>query len=282
MSLGTGKSRTGRERYVMLRHWLLDSPAWKSLPVGARALYPELARRYNGSNNGRIPYSVREAIGLHISLATASRLLRILQDRGFIVCTKKGAFSLKTTKDASEWLLTEYDSDYPVAHATKEFMRWQMPEGGDVDTLNRQPSHHRKSKTRLPQRKHTVTPVKPHGYPGESTRPKKRKNGYPGETVKAKIDASTVTPVKHLQLPGGCSPPLVPDVTKLPWSTPTLTEISFADLPTELRALALGLPVPEPNGWKVVLEGGAAPSVQPEIEPWPTVVIDGKEVELPF
>src|SRR5262249_571461 len=91
-----------------------------------------------------------------------------------------------------------------------------------------------------------------------------------------------VTPVKHLQLPGGCSPPLVPDVTKLPWSTPTLTEISFADLPTELRALALGLPVPEPNGWKVVLEGGAAPSVQPEIEPWPTVVNDGKGAGLPF
>src|SRR6516225_3840164 len=123
MKRGYGKSRTGRERYVMLRHWLLDSPAWQSLPGNARALYMELARRYNGSNNGRILYSVREAIGLHISPATACRLLRILQDRGFIVCTKKGAFSLKTTKDASEWLLTEYDSDAPVAHAAKTFMR---------------------------------------------------------------------------------------------------------------------------------------------------------------
>ena len=202
MKRGYGKSRTGRESYVMLRHWLLDSPAWQSLPGNARALYMELARRYNGSNNGRILYSVREAIGLHISPATACRLLRILQDRGFIVCTKKGAFSLKTTKDASEWLLTEYDSDAPVAHAAKTFMRWQMPEDVDFDTLNRGPSHHRKSRTRVPQRNRTGTPVKPHGYPSETTRPKKRRNGYPGETVKAKNASSTVTPVKHLQLPG--------------------------------------------------------------------------------
>ena len=90
---GRGKS----ERYVKLRLWLLDAPAWKSLPANARALYIELARRYNGSNNGRISYSTREAgQSLHISPCTAGRLLRILQGRGFIVCTKRGAFSLKT------------------------------------------------------------------------------------------------------------------------------------------------------------------------------------------
>jgi hypothetical protein len=55
---GTGKS----ERYVSLRYWMLQSPAWQSLPGGARALYIEMAQRYNGSNNGRIPYSVREAV----------------------------------------------------------------------------------------------------------------------------------------------------------------------------------------------------------------------------
>src|SRR6516162_7111654 len=73
------------ERYVKLRYWLLDSIAWKSLPAAARALYLEIAKRYNGSNNGRIPYSVREAVkAVHISATTASRMLRILQDRGFI------------------------------------------------------------------------------------------------------------------------------------------------------------------------------------------------------
>jgi len=31
---------------------------------------------------------------------------------------------------------------------------------------------------------------------------------------------------------------------KLPWRKPTVTEISFDDLPPELRLLALGLPLP--------------------------------------
>jgi hypothetical protein len=56
-----GKGRDRQERYVKLRYWLLNSQAWNSLSGNARALYVELAQRYNGSNNGRIPYSVREA-----------------------------------------------------------------------------------------------------------------------------------------------------------------------------------------------------------------------------
>ena len=126
---GRGKS----ERYVWLRFWLLDSPAWKSLPVGARALYVEIARRYNGSNNGRIPYSVREAVqALGVSKGQAKYLFDMLLDRGFIICTRRGAFSLKTVKDASEWLLTEYASDHPPAYATKEFMHWN----GDFESVS--------------------------------------------------------------------------------------------------------------------------------------------------
>ena len=123
----------GKERYVWLRFWLLDSPAWKSLPVGARALYVEIARRYNGSNNGRIPYSVREAVqALGVSKGQAKYLFDMLLDRGFIICTRRGAFSLKTVKDASEWLLTEYASDHPPAYATKGFMHWN----GDFESVS--------------------------------------------------------------------------------------------------------------------------------------------------
>jgi hypothetical protein len=48
---------------------------------------------------------------------------------------------------------------------------------------------------------------------------------------------------------------------------PTVTDIGMQELPRELRMLALGLPLPEPNGWKVILEGDAAPPLQPEIQP---------------
>src|SRR5262245_17528281 len=118
------RRRDKGERYVKLRFWLLDSPAWQSLPPAARALYIEMVKRYNGSNNGRIGMGVRDAAKLiGVSKDTALLAFRFLEDRGFIICTKRGAFSHKTCMDASEWRLTEYDSDYPVQHAAKEFMR---------------------------------------------------------------------------------------------------------------------------------------------------------------
>src|SRR5262245_2885327 len=126
-----GRGRT--ERYVRFRFWLLHSPAWRSLPCAARALYVEIAARYNGRNNGRISYSVREgAEALRITKDTVARMLKLLQERGFIVCTKKGAFSLKVWREASEWRLTEYDCDVIPQHATKDFMRWQPPEADQV------------------------------------------------------------------------------------------------------------------------------------------------------
>src|SRR5262245_44256973 len=175
------KKKFGKgERFVWLKHWLLKSPAWQSLNGNARAIYIEIALRYNGSNNGRISYSVREAKeALHISADSARRMLVVLQERGFIVCTQKGSFSWKDVKDASKWLLAEHVSDYPVAHARKDFMRWQMPDDVDLKTLNQQPSHHRKAKTRYPQSYHTVPPVVPHGTPSRTVSSKKRQNGTP-------------------------------------------------------------------------------------------------------
>ena len=118
------RRRDKGERYVKLRFWLLDSPAWQSLPPAARALYIEIVKRYYGSNNGRIVMGVRDAAKLiGVTKDPASLAFRFLEDRGFVICTKRGAFSHKTCMDASEWRLTEYDSDYPAQHATKEFMR---------------------------------------------------------------------------------------------------------------------------------------------------------------
>src|SRR5262245_61899854 len=100
------------ERYVKLRYWLLNSPAWQSLLAVDRAIYLEIVKRYNGSNSGRISFAVREAAdAVHVGKMTAKRSLDRLQERGFIRCVKRGAFSLKTVRDASIWCLTEYDCD---------------------------------------------------------------------------------------------------------------------------------------------------------------------------
>jgi hypothetical protein len=120
--------RTGRSkkvgRHVGLYHYMMDAEAWQSLSGNQRAIYVEMAARYNGRNNGRIPYSVREAAeSLHIGKSTAARDLAVLRERGFIIPRRKGAFSLKV-RHATEWRLTEFSCDVTPAMPTKEFMRW--------------------------------------------------------------------------------------------------------------------------------------------------------------
>jgi hypothetical protein len=124
------KGRDGKAeksaRHVRLYHWLTDCAAWKSLNSNARAIYLEIARRYagGGTNNGRIPYSVREAAeSLSIGKSTAQRAIADLENRGFIVATQRGAFSWKN-RHATEWRLTEFSCDLTNALATKDFMRW--------------------------------------------------------------------------------------------------------------------------------------------------------------
>jgi hypothetical protein len=96
--------------YVRLRHAFLRSPAWQSLPALARAIYVDIAARYNGRNNGAIPYSARDgAQALRVAKGTAHRALRLLEAAGLIRCSRRGAFNLKTQlAKSSLWLLPEY------------------------------------------------------------------------------------------------------------------------------------------------------------------------------
>jgi hypothetical protein len=119
---GTGRSRSG-PRFTRVFHWLTETPAWRSLGAVPRALYLELAQRYNGSNNGEISMSVREAKDLvHVAKDTAMRAFRELQQKGFIRCRMSGSFNYKL-RHASTWILTEHDMG--DERATKDFARWR-------------------------------------------------------------------------------------------------------------------------------------------------------------
>lgn len=114
----TGRNK-GESRHVRVYHWLMQTVAWRSLDATARAIYIEIAARYGGpgSNNGRIPYSVREAAeSLRIGKTTAARALERLQRRSFIIPMKKGAFSWKL-RHSTEWRLTEFPCDVITDHA---------------------------------------------------------------------------------------------------------------------------------------------------------------------
>jgi DNA-binding transcriptional MocR family regulator len=115
-------------RHIRLLEYMLDSKAWQSLDPVARALYVEITRRYRGlnSNNGKIPYSVREAAtALNVSRNTAARAFHHLVERGFIVAKKRSGFNVKG-RTSTEWLLTEFPDDTlaSVHTATKIFMSW--------------------------------------------------------------------------------------------------------------------------------------------------------------
>jgi len=117
-----GRSTTG-PRFVKLEHWMLMTPAWQSLPPAPRALYLALAQRYNGSNNGEISMSIREAARLlHVAKDTATKAFRELEAKGFIRRNICGSFNWKI-RHATTWILTEHAFGDHLA--TKEFARWQ-------------------------------------------------------------------------------------------------------------------------------------------------------------
>jgi hypothetical protein len=109
---------------------MLASAAWQAADGNCRALYVELARRYRGpgSNNGRIPYSVREAAAvLSVGRSTAQRCFERLQELGFIKIGKRSGFNMKG-RVSTEWLLTEFADDTKgalgPAVGSKDFMSW--------------------------------------------------------------------------------------------------------------------------------------------------------------
>ena len=185
----TGRSK-GESRHVRLYHWLMNSPAWSHLGALERAIYLEIASRYagEGSNNGKLPYSVREAAEtFKVSPATASRALRGLEETGFIVSVTKGGFSRKV-RHATEWRLTEFRCDVTGEMASKEFMSWRPT----VPVVKQQ------MQITVPVVKPTVPVVKQYGASGETIEAQKAPDGTSGETVKAQNGPLIVSPQAHL------------------------------------------------------------------------------------
>lgn len=127
----TGRSTNGPP-FVQLFHYMLDSPAWLSLSLPARAAFVELARRYNGANNGLIGMSATE-LGERIgkSKATAARALNELEEKGFVAVTKVGTFRRKD-RQASEYRLTLHRCDVSLHPPSKDFMRRRPANGSNT------------------------------------------------------------------------------------------------------------------------------------------------------
>jgi len=117
--------KKGAGRHVQLPEWVQASDAWATLKPGPRALYVELKRRFNGSNNGRIILSHRDAaIALNVNRNTVGAWFQILQDRGFIRMTQEPYLGPSGVGKASVWALDELPTG-DMKPAMKTFMSWR-------------------------------------------------------------------------------------------------------------------------------------------------------------
>ena len=126
------------DRYFQLHHYMLRTDAWQALSAAAVRVYIQIGSRYNGANNGKLAFSVRDAAAeCNLAINTAMRALRELVDLGFIEETRHGGLS-KKTRIASEWRLTAFKCDLTGSLKTCAFMH-----RGDIARLSRQLSEAR-------------------------------------------------------------------------------------------------------------------------------------------
>ena len=119
--------KRGAGRFVQLPEWVLATPAWATLPPGPRVLYIELKRRYNGTNNGEIFLSHRDAaIALSVHRNTVGPWFKMLEERGFIHMTRAPHLGPCGVGRASTWALAEAPT-LNGARASLEFKKWRTP-----------------------------------------------------------------------------------------------------------------------------------------------------------
>ena len=119
------QGKKGAGKHVQLHEWLQASEAWASLRPGPRALYIELKRLYNGSNNGQIFLSHRDAAdAINVHRNTIGSYFSELEQRGFIRMTQKPHLGLNGSGQASVWALEEVATN-DGKPAGKAFIRWK-------------------------------------------------------------------------------------------------------------------------------------------------------------
>jgi len=104
------KGRNPYSRFVRLPHSLLETSAYRTLSLAARAVLTELAMLENGSNNGELFLSVRDAadrIGV-VDLGVVRKALDDLVERGFIKVSQEAHFHIKAAEKSRArcWQLT--------------------------------------------------------------------------------------------------------------------------------------------------------------------------------
>lgn len=148
------KGRAGQ--HVQLPEWLQASEAWATMKPGPRALYVELKRRFNGSNNGVIYLSHRYAAkALNVHRNTVGGYFLELEQRGFIRLKVAPHLGPSGIGEASVWALEELPTQ-DGRPAGKAFMRWSEKQNPRKKNV---PPRHKKQDWKAPAKTKTAQTV---------------------------------------------------------------------------------------------------------------------------
>ena len=129
--------RKKEPKHIRLYASITNSEAWKHLSGNAVKVLLALVARDDGTRNGSIGFSYREAAQVTgMSARTCWRCLIELQDKGFIVCTDKGGFNRKVLH-SSLWRYTwqAWPGGRPAA-PTRDFEKWRPDENSRMQILS--------------------------------------------------------------------------------------------------------------------------------------------------
>ena len=128
--------KKGAGRHVQLPEYLQATEAWASLKPGPRALYIELKRRFNGSNNGNLVLSHRDAAkALNVHRNTVGPLFRELEACGLISMTQGAYLGPSGVGQAALWALQELPT-VDGKPAQMGFMTWRQNKNPRTKTVH--------------------------------------------------------------------------------------------------------------------------------------------------
>jgi DNA-binding MarR family transcriptional regulator len=124
MSKQAGQKKGTGASFLQLYHYMLRSPAWRSLSPTERATYLEISQRFNGSNNGEIAIGIREMeADLNVGKSSVQRAIEKLVAKGFIEKSVPSNFNRKD-RTPTEYRLTSHYCNRTGKAASKAFMKW--------------------------------------------------------------------------------------------------------------------------------------------------------------
>lgn len=111
------KNRDG-SRFVALPHTVLDSPAYQSLSFSAKAMLIDIARQFNGDNNGKLVLCEKALKPRGwTSSATIHKAKKELLAYGLLCETRKGMKPNKASWFAVTWQTLDWIPEMDISRA---------------------------------------------------------------------------------------------------------------------------------------------------------------------